>query len=449
MQTARYRAEDLSAFGQAILSRPGFGFTEKQGSAIARILVEADLRGDPDHGFASGDKLQEIFEKIRDDIHVLGFKRLCTPSDLKHSGGNGDFGLDPQRYPTLLTVDAKMLPGHYVALEIVPELIRIAKQFGCAKAYIRNSTHFGNCGIYSEMIAENDLAAKVTCTSAAWTKPFIELQDDPVLNRKRYDGVQKRFGTNPIAWSIPYDEGIITIDMATTQRAVSPAVNVAFDNAAVLGIDMHPGRPVYIGKGERKTLLRDVHLAISQIDNPETLQKALSRLGYDPPVRLKSVEKGLLKGPAGEDIHYPLAFDEVAKKQFWIAPLGGTLYGYKGFGLNMLIELDNVTGGGEPGLIRRLDAGGKPLTPESVTHTIEAHVLDMRYPLAEAKKRLGESVRTTRRCGNRQMFLPGEKEQRTRRKYLKEGIPVPIDHVRKLLEFAERTGAAFDLKPVA
>ncbi len=441
----RYRAEDLIELGKEILARPGFGFTKAQGYATAKMLVEADLRGDPDHGFVSGDKLQEIDQKVHDDPEVLGFKRYCRPSDLEEE----DFTRDRQKYPTLLTVDAKGLLGHYVTLEMLPEIIRIAQKYGYAKAYIRNSTHFGNCGIYSEMIAEKDLAAKVTCTTAAWSLPFIAPDPDPIQNTKRYDGVIKRFGTNPIAWSVPYDEGIITIDMATTQRAVSPAVNTANDNAAALGINLDTNPPVTIGRGKRKSLLRDVHLAIAQLDNEADLQETLTGLGYDKTLRLKSVEEGLVKGPAGEDIHYPLAFDEVFKKQFWIAPLGGTFFGYKGFGLSMLVELDNVMGGGEPGLIRTLDAEGKPQTPERVTHTVEAYVLDMRYPLSEAKKRLGESVRTTRRCGNQMMFLPGEKEQLTRKNYLADGIPLSAGQVQKLQRLAQKAGIQFTLNPVA
>jgi hypothetical protein len=237
--------------------------------------------------------------------------------------------------------------------------------------------------------------------------------------------------------------------MATTQRAVSPAANVANYNAAVLGIHLSPDTPAYIGRGEKKVLLQDVHLSISKSESGETLQKALSKLGYEKDIRLRSIEKGLIKGPAGENIHYPLAFDGVFKKQFWVAPLGGTLFGYKGFGLNMLVELDNVMGGGEPGLIRKLNAQGQPTTPERVSQTIEAYAIDMLHPLAEAKKRLGESVRTTRSCGNELMFLPGEKEQRLRKKYRDQGLPITTNQLKKLQTIAKKAGAGFDLEPIA
>ena len=449
METGRYSAADLMELGRQVLTQPQVGMTDRQAMATVKILVEADLRGDPDHGIAGGDKLNDIYVKVNDDADRLGFKRICNSGDLKKQGKNGDFSIDDRQYPTVMTVDANGLLGHYVALEILPEVVKTAKQLGYAKAFIRNSTHFGNCGIYSEMIAESDLAARVSCTSPAYTKPFIEPQREPLDNRNRYEGVKPRFGTNPIAWSIPYDQGIITIYMATTQRAISPTIRTANDNANMLGIHMESDGMIYIGKGDGKALLRDVHLFLARIENEANLQEELSNLGYEERIPLESVERGLLKGPDGENIHYPLAFDEVFKKQFWVAPLGGTLFGYKGFGLNMLIELDNVMGGGEPGLIRRLDANGKPETPEWVSQIMEAYALDVIYPLPEVKKRIGESVRTTRRCGNDLMFLPGEREQISRRENLAKGIPMNSDQIKKLEAIAVKTGVAFNLKPVS
>ncbi|MBW1961630.1 MAG: Ldh family oxidoreductase [Deltaproteobacteria bacterium] len=444
----RFRAEDLMEFAKHILVHPRIGFTEKQAHAASTILVEADLRGDSDHGVAGASGIYDIYLKVNEDAAVPGFKRLCTPGYLQQQGEKADFSVEDTRYPTIIHVDARGLLGAYVTLELIPEVISRAKRFGYAKAYIRNSTHFGDCGIYTEMIAEKDLAAKVTSTSPAWTKPFVELQRDEKKNARRYSGVEKRFGTNPIAWSIPFDKGIVTIDIAVTQRAVSPAIDVARSNAAALGITQPIDGQFFIGKGKHKTPLRKVHLGLSRIDNEQELKKAIAAFGYDNSIGLTPVEKGFLKGPDGEDIYYPLAFDDVFKENFWIAPLGGTYFGYKGFGLNMLIELDNVVGGGNPELIRRLDSEGRPKTPERVSHTIEAYAIDGLYCLKEAKERLGHAVRVTRECGNKLMFLPGEKEQIKRQENLKKGIPMRSEQIGKLKQIAEMLDVPFDLKPL-
>lgn len=439
MELQRFRAADLVRFGKSVLIK--IGFPEKQAYAAAKILVEADLRGDHAHGIAGGMSLDDIIAKVYEDEGKPEFTRTRI----------AEFTADKQKYPAILSFDAQGTLGHYVALEIIPQLIQTANKFGYAKAYIRNSTHFGDCGIYSEMIASHDLAAKVTCTSPAYTKPFTELQDRDNVhspqNLARYEGVQTRFGTNPIAWTIPYHNGLVTIDMAATQRALSPALEVAKHNAKVLGIFRDADGMLTIPNGNQKHKLSEVHLAVA---SSETREEALKKLDFAKSVKLKAAQKGLLKGPQGENINFPLAFDEIFKNNFWVAALGGTYFGYKGFGLNMLIELDNVIGGGSPGLIRILDGEGKRTTHERVSQTLEAYAIDILVPLKEAKMRLKEAVDTTIRCGNRLMYLPGQKEQETKKAYLTHGIPMTAERIARLRSVAadKRVGISFDLSEI-
>jgi len=143
-------------------------------------------------------------------------------------------------------------------------------------------------------------------------------------------------------------------------------------------------------------------------------------------------------------------YDDVFKSKFWVAPLGGTYFSYKGFGLNMLIELDNVVGEGVPGLIRVLDGHGKPTTPERVSQTIEAYAIDVICPLKEAKKNLRRSVETTLQCGNNLMYLPGQKEHEQRKKYLANGIPMSAERIRLLKKTASdpKINISFSLSPI-
>ena len=439
MTLKRYRAEDLIEFGKDVLVK--VGFAEKQALAAATILVEADLRGDHAHGIAGGVSLPEYIAKVHDDAAEIGFRRIEI----------ADCTLDEQKYPTIITVDAHGGLGQHAALEVMPRLIDAARKYGYAKAYIRNSNHFGDCGIYSERIAREDLAAKVTCTSSAWTKPFIELSDKAnphaPANQERYQGVTKRFGTNPIAWSIPYRGGIITIDMAATQRAVSPALEAARYNSQALNIKKGKDGMLYIKCGGIDVKLADIHLSVAQ---SKSQKEALEKLGRKDSIKLHAVEEGLLKGPQDEEIRFPLALDDVFKTRFWVAPLGGTWFGYKGFGLNMLIELDNVVGGGVPGLIRVLDSQGNPTTTERVSQTLEAYAIDVICSLEEAKENLGKSVATTLQCGNRLMYLPGQKEQELRKERLAHGIPMTAERVGTLKQTAAdpRINIPFSLSPV-
>jgi LDH2 family malate/lactate/ureidoglycolate dehydrogenase len=114
----------------------------------------------------------------------------------------------------------------------------------------------------------------------------------------------------------------------------------------------------------------------------------------------------------------------------------------------MLIELDNVIGGGAPGLIRILDSEGKRTTLERVSQTLEAYAIDIVVSLEEAKMRLKEAVDMTIRCGNRLMYLPGQKEQETRKEYLAHGIPMTAERISRLRSVAadRRVEIFFDLK---
>ena len=437
MKSARYRAEDLLEFGKRVMVR--LGFPEEQAHSASWVLVEADMRGDFPHGLAGNIGLHDFIDKVSDN-KTLGFERLKII----------DYVIEQSRYPAIIPVDARGGLGHHVGLELVPIVAERAKKYGYAKAFIRNSTHFGDCGIYSELIAEHGLAARVSCTAPAWSKPFVELQDkqnpEAPVNRERYKGVKKRLGTNPVAWTIPYGGGMITMDMAATQRAVSPALAVAKHNSVVAGVTVENGGHFIMLAGEKKNLA-EIHLEIA---SSATRQEALAKLGLPEETGLLSVERGLFLGPGGEEINYPLALDSVLKNECHIAPLGGAFFGYKGFGLNLLIELDNVLGGGVPGLIRELSPQGLPLTPEWVSQTIEAYAIDGVYPLEEALARLKHSVEVTLEHGNKLVLLPGQKEQDHKKECLQKGVPLTQDLVTVLKRAAARpeVDIPFDLEPI-
>jgi len=235
--------------------------------------------------------------------------------------------------------------------------------------------------------------------------------------------------------------------MAATQRAVSPALEVARYNSQALNINRNKSGIFSIRCNDTEVMLADIHLAVAKSGSQK---EALENLGITDCIKLHAVEEGLLQGPEGEAIRYPLALDDVFKSKFWVAPLGGTYFGYKGFGLNMLIELDNVVGGGVPGLIRVLDHQGNPTTPERVSQTMEAYAIDVISPLQEAKENLRRSVATTLQCGNRLMYLPGQKEQEKRKEYLAHGIPMTAERVQLLENTAAdpRINLPFSLSPI-
>jgi len=225
------------------------------------------------------------------------------------------------------------------------------------------------------------------------------------------------------------------------------AHGIAGGNSQALNIKKSKDGVFYIKCGGTDVKLSDIHLSVAKSRSQE---EALKKLGIKDSIKLRAVEEGLLKGPEGEEIRFPLVFDDVFKSKFWVAPLGGTYFGYKGFGLNMLIELDNVVGGGVPGLIRVLNSQGNPTTMERVSQTLEAYSVDVICPLQEAKENLKRSVETTRQCGNCLMYLPGQKEHEIRKDYLLHGIPLTPERVQLLKKTAAdpRIKIPFSLSPI-
>jgi LDH2 family malate/lactate/ureidoglycolate dehydrogenase len=193
-----------------------------------------------------------------------------------------------------------------------------------------------------------------------------------------YGGNKVRLGTNPIAWGIPCGEEAIVIDMATTQRAVSPAIRAT-----------RAGDPI-------------------------------------PPDYFKDKDGNLLEGV--------VPYERLIGGS--VLPLGGEQFGYKGSGLNILVELDNVIGGGSTGRIRNMRE-----TPFSrVSQTFEAWRIDFLFPEDEARLRLAETISDIRKHGGPEMLLPGEREARKKADAEERGIPYETSQWETIRKISGETG---------
>ena len=113
----------------------------------------------------------------------------------------------------LATMDAKGGLGPSAAMDAAHLAGDIADALGYGKVYVRDANHFGATCVYVEALTARGFAGRATCTSGAWMIPF--------------GGDRIRLGTNPITWGVPCGEQPIVIDIAMTQRAVSPALRAA------------------------------------------------------------------------------------------------------------------------------------------------------------------------------------------------------------------------------
>jgi len=354
-----FKPESIKAYVEDILTR--LGVSSHKAAVTAEVLVEADMRGVFSHGINSLDLI------VINSIHQGGTNPNANPED-------------KTRYPEFPVrhIDAQGDLGHPMAMDAAGMAKDLARKHGYGKVYVANANHFGMGAIYAEKIcADKDLSARITCTTPSVVRP--------------YGGEKNRLGTNVIAWSVPYDRGFVTIDMATTIHAVSGVLRALVEGSAL-------PFPVF--------------------------------------------------GPSGtktEEIH---EFDGLVDflKRGSMIPLGGigegeADAGYKGTGMAMLIELDNVIGAGPSTYINPL------FNDESrrIRQTFEAWRIDTLFEQGDALEHISKTISDIKSKQGEDMLLPGEKEWIRREKAAKHGIPYTAVQIARL----EKLGKRVDLGRVS
>lgn len=336
----------LTKFTREVIQ--SLGASEDRARTTAEVLVAADLRGISSHGVAGGTGLTELLQRTRAGaINIDAVPEIHKISGWAVASMNAKGGLGPSA-----AMEAAHLAGD------------LAELYGVGRVHVYDANHFGAACVYVEALLKRGLAARCTSTSGAWMIP--------------YGGNRVRLGTTPIAWGMPCGDEAIVIDMATTQRSVSPAFRAA-----------KAGEPI------PRDYFRD--------KDGNMLE------GVVPPDKL--VEGSVL-------------------------PLGGELFGYKGSGLNILIELDNVIGGGS---LERIPSMRE--TPMCrVSQTFEAWRIDFLFSEEEARQRVGKAIEDIRSHGGSEMLLPGEREARRKADAEKWGIPYEKSQWETLDFISEKTG---------
>ena len=354
-----HKPEVIESYVRELLTRQGV--PQSKAKVTAEVLVEADMRGIFSHGINSLD--------------------LIVINSIKQGGTNPNAKAeDKTRNPNfpIRHVDAHGDLGHPMAMDAVEIVKEIARKHGYGKVYVANANHFGIGAIYTEKIcAEKDLSGRVTCTTPSLVKP--------------YGGEKKRLGTNVIAWSIPYDRGFVTIDMATTIHAVSGVLRALIEGTPL-------PFPVY--------------------------------------------------GPSGAKTTDSRVFDGVVDflKRGSMIPLGGmgeegADAGYKGTGMAMLIELDNVIGTGVSTYIEPLMDDEK----RRIRQTFEAWRIDTLFKQDDALAHISKTISDIKSQQGEDMLLPGEKESIQRENSIKHGIPYTAIQIARL----EKLGQSVDLGQVS
>ena len=162
----------------------GYGVPREDAALCTDVLLEADRRGIESHGC-------NRFKPIYLDRIDKGTLLPVTDSEIV------------RETPTTLVMDAHDGMGMVASFRMMKRLIEKAKEFGMAGGAIRNSTHYGIAGYWTDMAAKEGLLA-MTGTNA---RPSIA----PTF------GVENMLGTNPLTISLPTDEEFpFCLDCATS-----------------------------------------------------------------------------------------------------------------------------------------------------------------------------------------------------------------------------------------
>jgi LDH2 family malate/lactate/ureidoglycolate dehydrogenase len=161
----------------------GLGLSATDAGDAARILVLGDLFGVHTHGVSRLESYGERLELGGIDAKAEIRIERVAPTLVKVDGGNG--------------------VGPLVGYRALESAMQIAREFGVAVAFVRNSNHFGAIAPYSLIAAEAGFASIIGSNSSTTIAPT--------------GGREAKLGNSPVAFGIPNPGGRpIILDMAVS-----------------------------------------------------------------------------------------------------------------------------------------------------------------------------------------------------------------------------------------
>ena len=178
----------LEAWNSALLQ--GAGLAPGAADTVAKLLVEANLRGVDSHGTS---RLPTYVERLRTGL----VNRDPKPVVEKQDGA-------------LAVVDGDGGPGQVAGLFATELAVKLARENGLGAVGVRHSTHYGAAAAYVIRPAREGLIGISTTNAEPFTVPF--------------GGRHAALGTNPIAFGAPTGDGTFVLDMATSQVAANRVI---------------------------------------------------------------------------------------------------------------------------------------------------------------------------------------------------------------------------------
>ncbi|MEG2666022.1 MAG: Ldh family oxidoreductase, partial [Bacteroidales bacterium] len=179
-----YTPNQLKSFLESVFTKMDFPIEDAK--FIAEVLLRAELRNIPSHGF----------ERIKDYYNMWKEGRINANPKVKIV----------HETPSTALVDGDKAIGMVAARYAMNLCLDKAETAGSAWVSVRNSNHFSIAGYYAMMALDRDMIG-ITMTNA---NPFVA----PTFSLDRL------LGTNPIAIAVPAgEEAPFVADMATTPIA--------------------------------------------------------------------------------------------------------------------------------------------------------------------------------------------------------------------------------------
>lgn len=156
-------------------------------------LINSHLAGHHSHGIRL---LPDYLEMIRQRDIILG-----VHPEIQKEG------------PAFAMVDGHWGLGQVVALEAVMIANAKAREHAIAIVTIRNCSHIGRLGEYTQIIAEQGLIGFITVNGHGGAQCVAP-----------WGGIERRLSVNPISFGIPSKPEVIVLDMSPTEVAAGKVV---------------------------------------------------------------------------------------------------------------------------------------------------------------------------------------------------------------------------------
>jgi ureidoglycolate dehydrogenase (NAD+) len=189
MTAATLQADVLERWSRDLLAAAGL--EEDAAATVAATLVEASLRGVDSHGVA---RVPIYVERLR----AGGLNPRPRPRVVREDGA-------------VALMDGDGGPGQVAGVQATDHSVALARRHGVGLVAVRGSNHYGAAGYYAMRAARAGMVALSTSNSDPLVIPF--------------GGRSPALGTNPIAFAAPLPEGVLCLDMATSQVAINRVYN--------------------------------------------------------------------------------------------------------------------------------------------------------------------------------------------------------------------------------